>query len=175
MTDPTLSSTNQSSTNTDVDSLNVDSPKQPTVASSLLDIPCFTPRVHETSTESSLCAPDRIEKEPTFEYEFTVSISGTPQFVTLWDTDDVAACQRACACNVTAGEITYNPKTGIGFFHVRGEDWCFKKQPYQRSWQLHNKVLAEGEGTPEQLKRWDKFTKPPKSSPITADAILATL
>jgi hypothetical protein len=160
MTDPTLSSTNQSSTNTDVDSLNVDSPKQPTVASSLLDIPCFTPRVHETSTESSLCAPDRIEKELTFEYEFTIYVGGTPLFVSLWDTNDLSACQRACACNVTGDQITYS-ETGIGFFRVRDEDWCFKKQPYQRTWQLHNKVEE-----PKPIR---------KSSPTTTDAILATL
>jgi hypothetical protein len=117
-------------------------------------------------------ASNRIE---TFEYEFSVCpVGGTPLFVTLWDTDDLSAAQRACCCNLTKEQIVYS-ETGNGFFKVRDEDWCFKKEPYQRSWQLHNKVLAEGEGTPEQLKRWDKFTKPPKSSPITADAILATL
>jgi hypothetical protein len=158
MTEPTSLSMNQSSTNIDVDSSNVDSPKQQTAGLSLLDIPCFTPQVPETSTESSLCVPNQIEKEPTFEYEFSVCPSGgTPLFVTLWDKDDLSAAQRACCCNLEREQITYS-ETGNAFFKVRDEDWCFRKEPFQHSW-TRNKI--------ESVK--------PKSSPITADAILATL
>jgi hypothetical protein len=103
-------------------------------------------------------ASNQIEREPTFEYEFSVCPSGgTPLFVTLWDRDDLSAAQRACCSNLSREQITYSP-TGNAFFKVRDEDWCFRKEPFQHSW-TRNKI--------ETVK--------PKSSPTTADEILATL
>jgi len=116
-----------------------------------------------TDTSEIPLSSNRIE---TFEYEFSVCpAGGTPLFVTLWDRDDLSAAQRACCCNVSREQITYS-ETGNGFFKVRDEDWCFKKEPYQGSWSTHNQVEVH----PNEIK-----PIPHKSSPITADAILATL
>lgn len=158
MTEDTLLSTNQLKTNTAEGCSNEDLPKPSPKAIVLSDIPHFTPSTTKAQESSSLAPPLWNEKVDQFEYEFTIYVGRGPLFVTLWDLDDVTACQRACACNLTKDQITYS-ETGIGFFKVRDEDWCFKKQPFQRSWQLHHEI--------------EKPT--PKSSPATADEILATL
>lgn len=94
-------------------------------------------------------------------------VGGTPLFVTLWDTDDLSACQRACACNLSREQIVYS-ETGNGFFKVRDEDWCFRKEPYQRSWGPHNEV-EKFEIKQTALPKRHQFKIP------TADEILASL
>lgn len=156
---------NQLQTNTVGDCSNEDLPKPSPRVIVSSDIPHFTPS--PTKQESSSLAPlSWNEKVEQFEYEFTIYVDRGPLFVTLWDLDDVTACQRACACNITKDQITYS-ETGIGFFHARDEDWCFKKQPYQRSWGLHNQVAA-GTDLPEPVRAL-------KRGSMSPEEILATL
>ena len=161
---------NQSETNTEEGCSSGDSPPPSPKGIDLSAIPHFSTSTGERQPQSmssqSLAPPSCNEREPTFEYEFSVCPSGgTPLFVTLWDTDDLSAAQRACCCNLLKEQITYSP-TGNAFFKVRDEDWCFKKEPYQGSWSTHNQVEVQ----PNEIKPIHH-----KSSPITADAILATL
>ena len=155
---------NQSEINTDEESSSGNSPPQSPKGIDLSAIPHFTPSTTERQTQNLSMAPPSCNERPShFEYEFSTIFDGRISFITLWDDDDLSAAQRACCCNLDKNQITYNEETGNGFFKVRDEDWCFRKEPYQRSWGPHNQVETF---KPEPSK---------KLSPTTADEILATL
>lgn len=158
---------NQSETNIEGESSNVNSPKLSPKGIDLLGIPHFTSQVERTSQTSSMAPPLCIESEETFEYEFTcIFTNTTPMFIGMWDNDDLSACQRVSACNLDKEEITYNTETGMGFFTTSdGLRWCFKKLPAHRSIGPFHPI-----GEMETRSR-----KVVQTSPITADEILSTL
>jgi hypothetical protein len=128
----------------------------------LQEIPVL-PRNGKPAVSSVPLAPSHSERAMKYEYEFSFRWpNGTPAFVHLWDTNDLSACQRASASHVT--EINYSQETGNGFFTVDDATWCFKKEPYERTWGPHNEVSAEGEAPERTTKK-----------PQTADDILASL
>lgn len=144
MIEPTLSSTNQSTKPEKDTSSSEKLPPQNEMGSTLLEVQPSPSSKEQTCSPSE---PSSCEKEK-FEYEFSFTCSGMPpSFVTVWDTDDLSAAQRACCCNLNKEQIVYS-ETGNGFFKVRDEDWCFKKSPFTSSWGTHNEV---GAGTSDEV------------------------
>lgn len=114
---------------------------------------------------------DTIEEQK-YEYEFSFRYEGRPSFVTLWDTNDVSACQRAMCQNVEAQDIVISKETGNGFVRdSKGGTWTFHKEPYKSSWETSSDIRA---GVEADLSEQPVKRRTPKPIPDASD-ILAGL
>jgi hypothetical protein len=109
------------------------------------------------------------ETEQKFEYEFSFRYQGRPSFVTLWDTNDQSACERAMCQKIDADEIVISKETGNGFIKdVTGAAWTFHKEPYRPSYELSTDIRAgvEADLSEQPVKR--RAPKTPDASDILA-------